>query len=53
MIVCSDRWIPAVAVPAYQNYTVRAITEGLSLASAAKTAVLEDVQNAQPLQIVG
>jgi type IV pilus assembly protein PilA len=34
--------LAAVAIPAYQDYTVRAqVTEGLSLASAAKTAVAE------------
>tara|TARA_Y100001934_G_scaffold206366_1_gene244020 strand:- start:289 stop:711 length:423 start_codon:yes stop_codon:yes gene_type:complete len=34
--------LAAVAVPAYQDYTVRArVTEGLSLAAGAKTAVSE------------
>ena len=34
--------LAAVAIPAYQDYTVRAkVTEGLSLASAAKTSVSE------------
>lgn len=34
--------LAAIAIPAYQNYTVRArVTEGLSLASSAKTAVAE------------
>ena len=34
--------LAAVAIPAYQDYTVRAkVTEGLSLASAAKVAVAE------------
>ena len=34
--------LAAVAIPAYQDYTKRAnVTEGLSLASAAKTAVTE------------
>ena len=34
--------LAAVAIPAYQDYTVRAkVTEGLSLASAGKTAVGE------------
>ncbi|MFD2753710.1 pilin [Comamonas terrae] len=38
--------LAAVALPAYQDYTVRArITEGLSLAGAAKTAVSETVAN--------
>ncbi|MEO8626841.1 MAG: pilin [Betaproteobacteria bacterium] len=35
--------LAAIALPAYQDYTVRArITEGLSLASAAKTTVAEN-----------
>ena len=34
--------LAAVAIPAYQDYTVRAkVTEGLSLAAAAKTSVSE------------
>ncbi len=34
--------LAAVAIPAYQDYTIRAkVTEGLSLASAAKTGVSE------------
>jgi len=34
--------LAAVAIPAYQDYTVRAkVTEGLSLASGAKTSVAE------------
>jgi len=38
--------LASMAVPAYQDYTVRArVSEGLGLASAAKTAVL-DVVNA-------
>jgi type IV pilus assembly protein PilA len=38
--------LAAVALPAYQDYTVRAkVTEGLSLASAAKTAVAENAAN--------
>ena len=41
--------LAAVAIPAYQDYTVRAkVTEGLSLASAAKTAVSENAANAAP-----
>jgi type IV pilus assembly protein PilA len=41
--------LAAVALPAYQDYTTRAkVTEGISLASAAKTAVTENAQNAQP-----
>jgi len=35
--------LAAIAIPAYQDYTVRArVTEGLSLASAAKTLVSEN-----------
>ena len=38
--------LAAVALPAYQDYTIRArVTEGLSLASAAKTAVSETFAN--------
>lgn len=38
--------LAAVAIPAYQDYTVRArITEGLSLAGAAKTSVSENAAN--------
>ena len=34
--------LAAIAIPAYQDYTIRAkVTEGLSLAAAAKTAVAE------------
>ena len=37
--------LAAVAIPAYQDYTIRArVTEGLSIASAAKTAVSETFQ---------
>ena len=39
--------LAAVALPAYQDYTVRArVTEGLSLASSAKTAVAENAASA-------
>jgi type IV pilus assembly protein PilA len=39
--------LAAVALPAYQDYVVRArVTEGLSLASAAKTTVAENAANA-------
>ena len=42
--------LAAVAIPAYQDYTVRAkVTEGLSLASSAKTAVSENAANGAPL----
>ena len=38
--------LAAVAIPAYQDYTVRArVTEGLGLADAAKTAVAENASN--------
>lgn len=38
--------LAAIAIPAYQDYTVRArITEGLSLASAAKATIAENAQN--------
>ncbi len=39
--------LAAVALPAYQDYTVRArVTEGLTLASAARLAVAENAANA-------
>jgi type IV pilus assembly protein PilA len=39
--------LAAVALPAYQDYTVRArVTEGLSLAGAAKVTVAENAANA-------
>ncbi|HEX9877518.1 MAG TPA: pilin [Gammaproteobacteria bacterium] len=38
--------LAAIAIPAYQDYTIRAqVSEGLSLAAAAKTAVAEDFLN--------
>jgi type IV pilus assembly protein PilA len=38
--------LAAVALPAYQDYTVRAkVTEGISLAGAAKTAIAENAAN--------
>jgi prepilin-type N-terminal cleavage/methylation domain len=38
--------LAAVALPAYQDYTTRAkVTEGLTLASAAKTAISEHVMS--------
>lgn len=41
--------LAAVALPAYQDYTVRAkVTEGLSLAASAKTAVSENAANGAP-----
>jgi type IV pilus assembly protein PilA len=39
--------LAAIAIPAYQDYTVRArVTEGLSLASSAKTTVAENAMSA-------
>ena len=39
--------LAAVAIPAYQDYTVRArVTEGLSIGGQAKTLVAENAQNA-------
>ncbi|WP_343292555.1 pilin [Vandammella animalimorsus] len=41
--------LAAVALPAYQDYTVRArVTEGLSLAGAAKTTIAENASNGTP-----
>lgn len=41
--------LAAVALPAYQDYTVRAkVTEGLSLADSAKVAVAENAANGAP-----
>ena len=38
--------LAAIAIPAYQDYTIRAqVSEGMSLAAAAKTAVAEDFLN--------
>jgi type IV pilus assembly protein PilA len=38
--------LAAIALPAYQDYTIRArVTEGLSVASAAKTTVSENISN--------
>ena len=38
--------LAAIAIPAYQNYTIRArVTEGLSLADAAEIAVAETAQS--------
>ena len=38
--------LAAIAIPAYQDYTIRAqVTEGLNLAAAAKAAVAEDFLN--------
>ncbi len=41
--------LAAIAIPAYQDYTVRAkVTEGLSLAGSAKAAVSENAANGAP-----
>jgi type IV pilus assembly protein PilA len=41
--------LAAVALPAYQDYTVRAkVTEGVSLASSAKIAIAENAANGAP-----
>jgi type IV pilus assembly protein PilA len=38
--------LAAIALPAYQDYTIRArVTEGLSVAGAAKTTVSENISN--------
>ena len=42
--------LAAIAIPAYQDYTVRAkVTEGLSIASGFKTQVAENASNGLPL----
>jgi len=42
--------LAAIAIPAYQDYTIRArVTEGLSLASAGKTTVADNATSATPL----
>ncbi len=44
--------LAAVALPAYQDYVKRAkVTEGLSLASSAKTTVAENAANSQPYSL--
>ena len=41
--------LAAIAIPAYQNYTIRAkVTEGLSLSAALKTAINESFQSKGP-----
>jgi type IV pilus assembly protein PilA len=41
--------LAAIAIPAYQDYTIRAkVTEGLNLADSAKTAVAESFQSGGP-----
>jgi type IV pilus assembly protein PilA len=46
--------LAAIAIPAYQDYTVRArVTEGLSLASSYKTVVAENAMNAASALNIG
>ena len=43
--------LAAVALPAYQDYTVRAkVSEGLAMAGSAKTAVAENAANGAPFK---
>ena len=45
--------LAAIALPAYQDYTVRSrITEGLGLAEAGKTMIATDATSAADLDIV-
>lgn len=44
--------LAAIAIPAYQDYTIRArVSEGLNLASAAQTTVSENAFNGQTLSL--
>ena len=46
--------LAAIAIPQYQNYTTRArVTEGLNLASPAKTTVAENAMNGNASLAVG
>ena len=46
--------LAAIAIPAYQDYTIRArVTEGLSFASAAKVTVSENMQTGQTNRSLG
>ncbi|CBJ52164.1 pilin [Ralstonia solanacearum] len=46
--------LAAIAIPAYQDYTIRArVTEGLSLAAQAKALVVENAANAQSSLALG
>jgi type IV pilus assembly protein PilA len=46
--------LAAIAIPAYQNYVVRArITEGLNLAAAAETTVAENADNGASSLVLG
>jgi type IV pilus assembly protein PilA len=46
--------LAAIAIPAYQDYVVRArVTEGLNLAAAAETTVAENAENGQSNLVIG
>jgi type IV pilus assembly protein PilA len=46
--------LAAIAIPAYQDYIVRArVTEGLNLASAAETTVAENAENGATSLVLG
>lgn len=46
--------LAAIAIPAYQDYVVRArVTEGLNLAAAAETTVAENAENGQTNLVLG
>ena len=46
--------LAAIAIPAYQNYVIRArITEGLNLAAAAETTVAENADNGATSLVLG
>ncbi|MGH8201107.1 MAG: pilin [Steroidobacteraceae bacterium] len=46
--------LAAIAIPAYQNYVIRArITEGLNLAAAAETTVAENADNGASSLVLG
>ncbi|MFZ0498504.1 MAG: pilin [Steroidobacteraceae bacterium] len=46
--------LAAIAIPAYQNYVIRArITEGLNLAAAAETTVAENADNGASTLVLG
>src|ERR1700734_2468076 len=46
--------LAAIAIPAYQNYVIRArVTEGLNLAAAAETTVAENADNGATSLVLG
>lgn len=46
--------LAAIAIPAYQDYTIRArVTEGMNFAAAARTVVAENAMNGQASLAVG